>query len=82
MLRAKFEVISDRHGGRRLVILCFEDVLAGHFCHRRVWAGWWHERTGQSVPELEPGGGRDPAISDKPQFGRVGAAQLDLEMGL
>lgn len=37
-----------------LALLCFEDVHAGQLCHRRLWASWWQERTGQTVPELEP----------------------------
>ncbi len=51
-LRRLFYVISGRHGGARLILLCFEDVNAGKFCHRRVFAAWWEERTGHHVPEL------------------------------
>lgn len=37
-----------------LVLLCFEtDVKTDPLvCHRRMFAGWWTERTGQHVPEL------------------------------
>jgi hypothetical protein len=35
-----------------VVLLCFEDVHAGQSCHRRVFAQWWQERTGEEVPEL------------------------------
>jgi hypothetical protein len=55
VLRAEFEAIAARNDGKRLVLLCFEDVLAGQPCHRRTFAAWWAERTGQVVPELEPG---------------------------
>jgi hypothetical protein len=55
-LRAQFDAISKRHDGKRLVLLCFEDVKAGQFCHRRVFADWFHERTGQRVPEVGGGG--------------------------
>jgi hypothetical protein len=42
-------------GGRRwLVLLCFENVLAGKRCHRRTFADWWYGRMGQRVPELDP----------------------------
>jgi hypothetical protein len=51
-LVAKFEAISAAEGGRRLVLLCFEDVHAGQACHRRDFADWFEERTGQAVPEL------------------------------
>lgn len=54
-----FHAISRKHDGARLVLLCFEDVLAGQFCHRRVFADWWRERTGQAVPELSWIAGRD-----------------------
>jgi hypothetical protein len=46
--------LSDRHGGRRLVLLCYEDVLAGQLCHRRMFARWWESKTGEIVPELDP----------------------------
>jgi hypothetical protein len=51
-LVAKFEAISAQHGGRRLVLLCYEDVHAGQLCHRRVFSDFWQERTGQRVPEM------------------------------
>ncbi|MBA3471842.1 MAG: DUF488 family protein [Rubrobacter sp.] len=53
-LKTVFEEVSGRHGRDQLVLLCFENVLAGERCHRRVWADWWFEQTGQRVPELEP----------------------------
>jgi rubrerythrin len=53
-LTERFEDVSARHGGERLVLLCFEDVLAGESCHRRTFAQWWEEQTGQEVPELDP----------------------------
>lgn len=52
-LAERFEVISAEEGGQRLVLLCYEDVLGGQLCHRRVWADWWYERTGQLIPEIE-----------------------------
>jgi Protein of unknown function, DUF488 len=51
-LRAQFDAISKRHDNARVVLLCFEDVHAGQFCHRRVFADWFHERTGQRIPEV------------------------------
>ncbi len=50
MLRSRFHSISAAHDGRGLVLLCFEKP--GVFCHRRVFADWWTEQTGQHVPEL------------------------------
>jgi hypothetical protein len=49
-IRAKLEELAgDRPG---VVLLCFEDVHAGEACHRRVFADWWREQTGEEVPEL------------------------------
>jgi hypothetical protein len=46
--------ISEAHGGIGLVLLCFEDVFTfgERSCHRRSFARWWEEQTGQPVPEL------------------------------
>jgi hypothetical protein len=52
-LQRVFERVSGEHSSRRLVLLCFENVLAGESCHRRMFAEWWKEQTGQDVPELE-----------------------------
>jgi hypothetical protein len=53
-LQQRFEEIAHRHPGQRLVLLCFESDPAG--CHRRMFAEWWQERTGQHVEELRGGG--------------------------
>lgn len=53
-LRRVFERVGGEHSGQRLVLLCFENVLAGESCHRRMFAQWWKEQTGQDVPELDP----------------------------
>jgi hypothetical protein len=45
--------IGDEEGGEALALLCFEDVHAGQVCHRRMFAAWWEQRTGQEVPELQ-----------------------------
>lgn len=51
-INSKLQEISQRNGHKRLVLLCFEKVLDGEFCHRRVFARWWYEQTGVAVPEL------------------------------
>jgi hypothetical protein len=53
-LRERFDEIAAAEGNERLVLLCYEDVLAGQRCHRRTLARWWTERTGEPVPEVEP----------------------------
>ena len=55
-LLAQFDAISKRNDHKRLVLLCFEDVHAGEFCHRRVFAEWYKDRAGRLVPELGEGG--------------------------
>ena len=47
------ERINAEHGSKPLVLLCWE--RPGEPCHRRLWASWWFEQTGQEVPELQPG---------------------------
>ena len=53
-LQAIFEEVAGRHEGSRLVLLCFENVLAGESCHCRTFARWWEEQSGQAIPELNP----------------------------
>ncbi|GAA4598835.1 hypothetical protein GCM10023194_77400 [Planotetraspora phitsanulokensis] len=39
--------------GRPLVLLCFDRLdREGVWCHRTLFAAWWHEVTGQEVPEF------------------------------
>lgn len=45
--------ISDEHGGKPLVLLCWE--RPGELCHRRVWADWFKQKAEIEVPELVPG---------------------------
>jgi Protein of unknown function, DUF488 len=35
-----------------IVLLCFEDVLVGQACHRRMLADWLEQRSGLVIPEL------------------------------
>lgn len=52
-IRERFEEISARHGGRGLVLLCFERVDEGRdWCHRQVFAEWWKDQTGETIVEL------------------------------
>jgi hypothetical protein len=53
-IRLTLTEISARNGGRDLVLLCFEDVhkLGEAACHRRAFARWWQEETGDVVEEL------------------------------
>lgn len=46
----QLEKKSADNGGKPLVLLCW--CSPGELCHRRVWADWYRETTGQEVPEL------------------------------
>jgi len=46
----RLEKKSMDNGGKPLVLLCW--CSPGEFCHRRVWAEWYLEKTGREIPEL------------------------------
>jgi hypothetical protein len=48
-IEQRFREVSAEHGGRPLVLLCFERDRGD--CHRGTFAGWWQERTDEVVPE-------------------------------
>ena len=54
-IRARLAELAAAHGAEGLVLLCFESVQAGQWCHRRMFASWEH-RTGEHVPELTADG--------------------------
>jgi hypothetical protein len=47
---AQLENKSADNGGKPLVLLCW--CSPGEFCHRRVGADWYLEKTGRESPEL------------------------------
>ncbi len=49
-VKSRLEKKSVDNGGKALALLCFCEP--GAFCHRRAWADWYHERTGQEVQEM------------------------------
>jgi hypothetical protein len=48
-VRARLEEALDGH--EEAILLCHEKT--GKFCHRRLFAHWWREQTGQEIPELD-----------------------------
>jgi uncharacterized protein YeaO (DUF488 family) len=46
------EQLEDKAAGASgtVILLCHEEP--GEFCHRRLFARWWQETTGQEIPEL------------------------------
>ncbi|MBT2370320.1 DUF488 family protein [Streptomyces sp. ISL-10] len=54
-IAARLREIAEAEKDHRLVLLCFEDLAKpGLWCHRRVFASWWKDRTGDEVRELSP----------------------------
>jgi hypothetical protein len=52
-IRDELAAISAAAGDDRLVLLCFCDLSRPNaWCHRRMFAAWWHQQTGEEVPEL------------------------------
>jgi hypothetical protein len=55
-IAAECQAVADQAGEETLVLLCFEDLgKPDLWCHRRIFAEWWTQNTGEPVPEL----GRD-----------------------
>ena len=55
LIEDKFLWLKQEHGASRVVLLCFEKLsnpknVEG--CHRRDFAAWWLEKTGEVIPEL------------------------------
>ncbi len=51
-IRQALHAICERTGKEAVVLLCFENVANGATCHRRLFADWWQQRTGEVVEEL------------------------------
>lgn len=47
-----FEKLTGFVSGRPLILLCFERLNRNPECHRRDFADWWEEKTGEIIPEL------------------------------
>lgn len=66
-IRAEFDRL-DR--GKGLALLCFENLNdPSAWCHRRMFAAWWEEQTGQPVPELPDSGRSRPRRQEPSLFG-------------
>jgi len=48
------ELLLSVTDGKDVVLLCFEDLRKpDKWCHRRIFAEWWQEQTGEKVKELQ-----------------------------
>ena len=57
--KSEFAEIQKSAGKREIVLLCYESlspekVAEGQFCHRRIFADWWEQQTGEKVEEVTP----------------------------
>jgi hypothetical protein len=61
------DLLTEVGGGGDVVILCYEHI--GHqgekSCHRRTFARWWEEKTGEAVTEIEDTGTYHPPKGSK-----------------
>ncbi|MER6086751.1 hypothetical protein [Streptomyces bluensis] len=58
-IAARLRQITQAEGDHRLVLLCFEDLAdPAQWCHRRIFAAWWKDTTGDTVRELGPMAGQ------------------------
>jgi len=44
--------ISKENDDKALALLCYEDLLRGHRCHRVIFSLFWEQHTGERIPEL------------------------------
>jgi len=51
VIQGRFDAIAAEHG-EPLVLLCFERLASGSWCHRSLFSAYWLGETGQVVPEL------------------------------
>ncbi|MFR9780164.1 hypothetical protein ACL02O_29425 [Micromonospora sp. MS34] len=56
LISEQFAEIADAAGSEQLVLLCFCDLNVpppDNWCHRRMFAAWWEDQTGNEVHELD-----------------------------
>lgn len=55
VIASRFRAIAAAEDDPRIVLLCFEKLETGSWCHRTLFAEWWHDMTGETVSELAAG---------------------------
>ena len=52
-MKIRQAIASHQQEGKDIVLLCFEDITKpGSWCHRKQFAEWWEEKSGQLLEEL------------------------------
>jgi hypothetical protein len=53
----RYALLAASHPGKAVVLCCYEKVedleVNEDDCHRRTFAHWWEQQTGERIPELE-----------------------------
>ena len=75
-IRAELERLAP--GAAAVVLLCYEDLRKdGEFCHRRMFARWWTEVTGEQVWEcVEVSRALTPSQRTEKRDARAGQQRL------
>lgn len=60
---AELAAVSERHGGKPVVLVGFEDLEQPNHSYRSIFVKWWHEHTGEEIKELT-GDGRELGFRD------------------
>jgi hypothetical protein len=63
-IQSVLDKLAKSYGAKGLILLCFEDLRKGEWCHRTMFGEWWMKKTGQLVEELEII--QAPKVSAKP----------------
>jgi len=51
-IEREFQRLWSEYPDKPIILLCFENVYEKD-CHRRMFARWWQENTGETIEELE-----------------------------
>jgi hypothetical protein len=52
-IRAQMDRLAELAGAREVVLCCFEALnKPGQYCHRRIFAEWWQDKTGETIAEF------------------------------
>ena len=51
-LMVRLQEVSEKNPEGKIALLCWENLAKGDWCHRRMFAEWWEEKTGMVVEEL------------------------------
>ncbi len=50
--RIRERLLEFEQEGKDTVLLCYENIEENKHCHRRAFADWWREKTGELIDEL------------------------------